>query len=134
MKNITTTNLFEIATRKKFRFPYKGQISVEDLWDLSVNNLDTAYKALNAERKQVNEDSLLATKSAEDTILDQKIAIVKHIVAIKLAEIEQRKADAAVKEQKRQLEGMIAAKKIEELGSKSVDELQAMLDKLNEQG
>ena len=31
--------LFEIATRKKYRFPYKGLISVEDLWDLSMREL-----------------------------------------------------------------------------------------------
>ena len=25
-------NVFEIATRNKYRFPYRGQISVEDMW------------------------------------------------------------------------------------------------------
>ena len=33
------TNMFEVATRNKFRFPFKGLISVEDLWELSVDNL-----------------------------------------------------------------------------------------------
>ena len=32
------TNVFEIATRKKYRFPFKGMITVEDLWDLSLQN------------------------------------------------------------------------------------------------
>ena len=28
------SNLFEIATRKEYRFPYKGIINIEDVWDL----------------------------------------------------------------------------------------------------
>ena len=37
--------LFVMATRGKYRFPFKGQISVEDLWDLSVKNLDSIFKS-----------------------------------------------------------------------------------------
>ena len=119
-------NLFELATRKKFRFPFKGQASVEDLWDLSVQNLDTVFKALNAESKQVKEESLLATKSTEDAILDAKIAIVKHIVNVKLAEAEQRANENAKREQKRRLLELIADKEDEALQGKSIEELKAM--------
>lgn len=126
-----TTNLFEIATRKKFRFPYKGMISVEDLWDLSVNNLDTVYKALNAESKQAKEESLLTAKSDADTILDMKIAIVKHIVNVKLAEATERVEAAAKREKKRKLEELIASKQDEALHGKSIEELQAMLAALD---
>ena len=55
-------NIFEVATREKFRFNFKGLISVEDLWVLSVENLDFIFKGLNKELKQVNEESLLNTK------------------------------------------------------------------------
>lgn len=127
MENITTTNLFEMATRKKFRFPFKGMISVEDLWDLSVENLDIVYKTLNAESKRANEDSLLATKSAEDTILDTKIAIVKHIVAVKLKEKADRQKAASVAAEKRKLEAIIANKQDEALNNMSVEELEAKL-------
>ena len=120
------TNLFEMATRKKFRFPFRGQISVEDLWDLSVQNLDTVFKALNAESKQVKEESLLATKSTEDAILDAKIAIVKHIVNVKLEEANQRTKDNEKREQKRRLLELIADKEDEALQGKSIEELKAM--------
>ena len=126
-----TINLFEIATRKKFRFPFKGMISTEDLWDLSVNNLDAVFKALNAESKQAKEESLLTTKSAEDTILDMKIDIVKHIVNVKLAEAAEREQAVAKREQKRKLEALIANKQNAELEGKSLEELQAMLAALN---
>jgi hypothetical protein len=126
-----TINLFEMATRKKFRFPFKGQISVEDLWDLSVQNLDTVFKALNAEAKQVKEESLLATKSTEDTILDAKIEIVKHIVKVKLEEANQRQEAAEKREQKRRLQELIATKQDEALQGKSIEELQAMMNALD---
>ena len=127
-----TINLFEMATRKKFRFPFKGTISVEDLWDLSVQNLDTVFKALNAEAKQVKEESLLATKSTEDAILEAKIEIVKHIVKVKQEETEQRKKATEKREYKRRLQELIANKQDEELQGKSIDELQAMLASMDE--
>lgn len=55
--------LFELATRNKMRFPFRGMISVEDLWDLSLTNLDSVFKILNAEAKKSEEESLLNTKS-----------------------------------------------------------------------
>ena len=126
-----TINLFEMATRKKFRFPFRGMISVEDLWDLSVQNLDTVFKALNAEVKQAKEESLLAVKSDEDTILDAKIEIVKHIVNVKQAEAAQRQQAAANREKVRKLQALIADKQDAELQGKSIEELQAMLSALD---
>ena len=88
-----TANIFEVATRGKYRFPYKGQITVEDLWDLSVTQLDSIFKTLNAQYKQSKEESLLETKSKEDEVLDTQIAIVKHIVAVKQQEAANRLAE-----------------------------------------
>ena len=51
-----STNMFEIATRNKFRFPFKGVISTEDLWDLSVVSLDNVFKTLNSEMKKTKEE------------------------------------------------------------------------------
>ena len=68
MKN---KNLFEVATRKQYRFPYKGNASVEDLWYLSLTELAAVFKTLNTEAKKNEEESLLNTKSEEDeAILD----------------------------------------------------------------
>jgi acyl-CoA reductase-like NAD-dependent aldehyde dehydrogenase len=125
-----TINLFEMATRKKFRFPFKGMISIEDLWDLSVKNLDAVFKALNAEKKQASEESLLSVKSDEETILDAKIEIVKHIVAVKQAEEAAKVTAAANRAQARRIQELIANKQDEALQGKSVEELQAMLSAL----
>ena len=78
--------LFEVATRNKFRFAFKGMISVEDLWDLKVEQLDVVYKNLMEEIKKASEESLLKTKSKDQEELEVKINIVKYIVEVKLEE------------------------------------------------
>lgn len=123
--------MFEIATREKYRFPYKGQIGVEDLWDLSVGELDKIYKALNRQAKQINEESLLAAKSKEDKVLDNKINIIRHIVSVKLDEIANAKAAHERTEQKQKIMAILANKQDEELRGKSADELKAMLAELD---
>jgi hypothetical protein len=75
------------------RFPFKGMISVEDLWDLSLTNLDSVFKTLNAEVKKFEEESLLHTKSKEDEEISNKIEIVKYIVNVKLNEKKKREND-----------------------------------------
>ena len=69
--------MFEFALRNKVRFPYKGMISVEDLYDLSARELDSVFKTLNAQVKKSQEESLLATKTKEDETLSVQIEIVK---------------------------------------------------------
>lgn len=124
--------MFEYATRNKVRFPFKGLISVEDLWDLTLTNLDSIYKTLNKQVKQSEEESLLNTKTTVDKELDVQIAIVKHIVAVKLAEQEAREKASAKKAQKQKIMAIIATKKDEALQNSSVEDLQKMLDELGD--
>ena len=124
-------NMFEVATRKRFRFPFKGLISAEDLWILPVRDLDSIFKILNSELKQIKEESLLESKTQQDEELDIKIQIIKYIVNFKLIE-EQAKTDAKKKkEQKQKILELIASKKDADLQTKSIEELQNMLDELN---
>ena len=123
--------MFETAARKKFRFPFRGMVSVEDLFDLSTENLDLVFKALNAQKKAVNEESLLNTATDEDVELNIKINIVKHIVATKLAEAAARQEARAKKEQKQKIMAILETKQNEALGNKSIEELQAMLASLS---
>lgn len=123
-------NMFEYATRNKVRFPFKGQISVEDLWDLRTDDLDTVFKTLNRQVKQSKEESLLTTKTAEDTALDIQIAIVKHIFDIKMQEANARLLDKERKAQKQKIMAILANKQEQELQNKSVDELQKMLEEI----
>ena len=123
-------DLFEMATRNKFRFPYKGMISVEDLWDLGQVQLDTVYKALNREIKKTDEASLVSTDNLEDAELTAKIKIVEFIFDIKANEAAARKIAAENAEKKRRIAEILAQKQEESLMSKSEDELRKMLKEL----
>lgn len=126
-------NVFEYATRNKMRFPYKGTITVEDLWDLSVTELDKIYKTLNAQVKAYEqEESLLKTKSVEDMNVYYQIDIIKHIVEVKVQEQETREMAAEKAAQRQKIMAIIAKKQDESLENASIDDLNAMLAALAE--
>lgn len=123
-------NLFEIATRNRYRFNYKGVMTVEDLWDLSVEALDSIFKTLNRQKKTADEDSLLATKSAADTELTNKIDLVKYIVSVKLGEAADRVSAAEKKAQRDKILEIVAKKKDKALEDMDIDQLMKKLDEL----
>lgn len=131
-KVMAVENIFEYAVRKKLRFPFKGTISTEDLWDLSVEDLDRLFQTLNAKVKQNQEESLLDTKKPEEETLEVQIAIVRHIVSVKLAEKEAKKKEVERKKQKQKILSIIAEKQDEALKESSVAELKKMLEELEE--
>lgn len=123
-------SIFEIATKEKYRFPYKGLISVEDLWDLTAAQLDGIYKTLNAEKKTAQEESLLAKRTKEEDTLLTKLEIVKYIFAQKQAEVEERKHQKENAEKRQRILEIIANKQDAALQDKSVEDLQKMLEEL----
>ena len=108
-------NIFKMAAEQKLRFPFRGLIAVEDLFDLSLTSLDTIYKELSKEVKKANEDSLLDVVTKEDDKLALRIEIVKTIFTQKQAEAKE-KSEAKEKNEKRKvLLDMLAEKQNEEL-------------------
>lgn len=124
-------NLFEIATRNRYRFNYKGVMTVEDLWSLWVEDLDAIFKMLNRQKKTADEDSLLATKSAEDQDLANKIDIVRYIVSVKLAEAAERVSAAEKKAQRDKILEIVAKKKDKALEDMGIEDLMKKLEELN---
>ena len=121
------TNIFEYATRNKLRFPFKGMISVEDLWQLKLEDLDNIYKTLNREVKKSQEESLLSEKNAEDERTHIMINIIKHIVSVKQdeAKVKSQEAEKAAKRQK--IMSVLAEKESEALEKMSEEDLKKML-------
>lgn len=125
-----TNKIFEIAVRNKFRFPFKGAISVEDLWDLSVQQLDGIFKTLKSQEKKTQEESLLDTRTPEDEALKTKIDIIRYIVTVKLDEAKQAERAKENRNQKQKILGILAEKQDADLRNKTPEELQAMLNQL----
>ena len=129
---MSKTKLFQAATRGKYRFPYRGLLSIEDLWDVSLEGLDAIYKTLNSELKKSSEESLLSMKTKSDEDLENKIEIVKYIVSVKLAEREAAINATLKSEKRKKIQEIIAAKQDEDLRSASIEDLQKMLDDLTD--
>lgn len=130
MKN--EMNMFEVAVRNKMRFPFKGLISVEDLFDLSTKDLDSIFKTLNSQLKQSQEESLLEVKTEQDKELDTKIEIIKYIVQVKLDEEKVRMKTKENKEKKQKIMELMAKKQDESLQNMSMEDLQKMYNELED--
>jgi len=127
---MSEVNLFEVATRNNYQFPFRGLINVIDLWDLSLTNLDSVFKILNAEVKKSEEESLLNTKSKEDEELSNKIEIVKYIVGVKLAEKEAKEDEKKNREMKQRLLAIKAKRQNEALENLSDEDLDRAIAEL----
>lgn len=127
---MSEVNLFEVATRNNYQFTFRGLINVIDLWDLSLTNLDSVFKVLNAEVKKSEEESLLNTKSKEDEELSNKIEIVKYIVGVKLAEKEAKEDEKKNREMKQRLLAIKAKRQNEALENLSDEDLDRAIAEL----
>jgi hypothetical protein len=126
-------NIFEAATRQKLRFTTnRGQISVEDLWDLSLEELDNVAKSANKQVKESSEESFIQKQSTADKKLSLRLDVVVSIINTKLEEQEKRKAAADRKVKRDQIMELISQKETTALGNKSLAALRAELDKLEE--
>ncbi len=128
--------MFEKASKLKLRFDTpKGNFAVEDLWDLpltkSVSSLDNIAKALNKAVKENGEEESFVTKTIRsNTKLNLKFEIVKHIIKVKLEEIDKAQKADETKVRKEQIMALIRDKKEGLDKEKSLEDLQEILNKL----
>lgn len=123
-------NLFEIATRRKYRFATnKGSLSVEDLWDLSSTQLDATYRAMTKELREQGGESLMQ-KDNDNTVLADKIEIIKHIFLVKQEEIAARKAAEENRNKRQRIMEILEQKRDASLQNMSEEDLQKMLNDL----
>lgn len=124
-------SMFEKASRMKLRFKSDvGTLSVEDLWDLALAQLNKLAKSLNKELKSIEEEDFLQVKSKEDTIAKLRFDLVLYILNVKKGEADERKNARAKKAEKDRLLEILAKKKDYALENLTEEELLKKLEEL----
>lgn len=130
---------YEKALRQQYRFPsVAGALTLEQLWDLPLKttrngrpDLDGVAKEVNYElKKQVEESFVETSTNPLKAELEDKLEIVKHIIAVRQAENAAERDAAARKQKKAELLELLHDKRKEELKGKSVAEIEAMINEL----
>ena len=131
-------NIFEVATRKAFRFATKrGLISVEQLWDVPLRsrdgfNLDAIAQAVNGDLKETSAESFVSTtENPERALLELAMDVVKHVIAVKLKEEEVNKNRAANRKERARLLAILADKKDGALSELPIEELEKRIADLH---
>lgn len=123
--------IFQQATRAKLRFSTnKGQLSVEDAWDLSLESLDTLAQAVNKQIQESKGESFIGKRSTQSTELQLKMDILLAIIAVKLAEKEDAKNRKELLAKKELLTSLKEKKQMEQLESMSLEDIEKQLQGL----
>ena len=124
-------NLFEYAVRNKLRFASaRGEISVEQLWDVPLKSkddfdLNDIARRANRALKDATEESFVAvTRTTEHTRLEIRFAIAKYVIAAKEAEEAAAKKRADNRAEKEQLLALLAEKQLGKLSKLSEKDIQ----------
>lgn len=125
--------MYKQAALLKLRFETsKGNLTAEQLFDLSMSDLSSAIRKVNAQlKKEKAEDDELAFLEGVDVVETQNSLRFKILKDVYLTKKEAR--DAAVldfekKKRKQRIAEIIASKKDAELAEKSIEELEKMLE------
>ena len=121
--------MFKQASKMKLRFATsKGNLSVEDLWDLSLPVLDKLAVSYDEELAKSPRKSFISNDSPKNDELELKFNIVKDIITDKLKEkADQAKQKAA---EKAKLLDLLDKKQSEKLENLSEEELRQRLAEL----
>lgn len=127
-----SVNLFELAVRNKYRFTSppgvnpQGQLTTENLLDLSVDALDALAVALDDQLEKKTKSFKSNKRSAAQAEIQNKLELVKAIL------LEKEELACALKEAKallaeeKELDILVAAKQSEAKAALSVEELEKM--------
>ena len=127
--------MYKLALKENYLFKTsRGMISTEDLFDLPLSgnngmNLDKIGKGIIADIKEDGEESLVTANVVNPTNAN-KLAIVKDIIADKLAAKAAKETAKANSEKKQKLLAILARKQDASLEAKTEAEILSELEAL----
>ena len=123
-------NIFERAAKEKIRFEFRGLIATEDLWDLTIENLDELFQQTYAQLKAQSGEGLLLTgiQNPVSDYLRLQADLIRYVFEDKQKMAADFKMKKLQNEKKKRIMEIITDKQDETLASKSVAELKEMLD------
>lgn len=122
--------MYKEASKQKLRVQTKrGLLSIEQLWDLSLTELDALAVTLEEEYKDSKGKSFLDTKSKKDKNIKLQFDIVLDILNTKVEDKEANQKATETKEHNQKILGIIKKKQDTELAEKSIEELEKMMKK-----
>lgn len=120
--------MYKEASKIKLRITsLKGQLSVEQLWDLTLTELDEIAIGLEKAYKESGKKSFLVAKSVKDKIQKLRFDIVVDVLTTKVEDAQSSVKSQEKKAHNEHILGLIAAKKDEELKEMSVKDLEKQL-------
>lgn len=120
--------MWKEAIRLKMRFSTsRGPLTIEQLWDLSLEELDALAVELKKQYDESGAKSYLKKKSSKDKQVKLAFDIVLDILETKVEDAENDKNALETKEHNQKIMSLIAKKKDEKLESLDIDELEEML-------
>ena len=121
--------MYKQASKQKLRFSTtKGLLTVEQLWSLSLTDLDTLAVSLqDAYDKSKGAKSFLSTKTDEDKTVKLMFDICLDILQTKVDEKEVANKARETREHNQKILALMAEKKDEQLKGMSLGELEKQL-------
>ena len=123
-------NIYKEAIKSKIRFNFKGSLSLEDLFDLKVEDLDAIYGDLKKKEKDLETYSLLSKPTKERALVTIKLLLVRDIIEDKIKAEEEEAKAIKNKAEEQKILAVIAEKESENLKSMSIEQLTEMLKAL----
>lgn len=119
---------YKLASQQKLRFQTsKGPLSAEQLWDLSLDELDTLAVSLQEQHENSGKKSFLNPKSEKDKTAKLKFDIVLDVLNTKQEEAQALTKAKEIKAHNDKIYALIAKSDDKELEGKTRKQLVAML-------
>ena len=127
-------NLFIKTIRNKYRFASKkGHLTVEDLWDLSLESLDEIAINIHENLEKVGKRSFVRQKTKQSDELQTMLDVVKYVIETKVTEASEKILKTKKKGQLDFLKRLKEQREIERLEGMSSEELDKQIKELEEQ-